>query len=342
MYHIISIDGVDGSGKTTQSAILEKKLKAMGFEVLTVDFPQYQSLPGQMVKEYLSHGSGSITSREVLSQLYSMDRNWWMKDHFDWFLKQDDPSKLPWFNPNSDRIILYNRNWISNLLYQTTPIMQSEEMARHMMPYRIYWSESGSTKHVRMDEAYCYALEHPDDTAFVEDFTENRIDYIQEHMNLIWNMEIAPWTAIRMERAGGTFLYDNFVMAASTVTNLVLSPNPQSYHILKENMMKRYQNDEGKMDINESSIDFMVSVMENINWIHENAKSVYDEVDGWGENTYPIKKAFSYDIIRTTDSQNEQKEIGIIASEIWNRVEDALRDTTTLFKYTEKGRDTHA
>ena len=43
MGKLIVIEGLDGSGKSTQTPILEAELKNQGREVLTVSFPNYES-----------------------------------------------------------------------------------------------------------------------------------------------------------------------------------------------------------------------------------------------------------------------------------------------------------
>jgi len=40
---LIVLDGTDGAGKTTQTAMLVKTLRAQGYEVELADFPQYGS-----------------------------------------------------------------------------------------------------------------------------------------------------------------------------------------------------------------------------------------------------------------------------------------------------------
>ena len=40
---LIVLEGIDGSGKATQSALLEKKLKEAGKDVMHISFPDYAS-----------------------------------------------------------------------------------------------------------------------------------------------------------------------------------------------------------------------------------------------------------------------------------------------------------
>ena len=53
MGRLIVIEGLDGSGKSTQLELLPKKLKARGTDCRTVSFPQYESDSSALVKMYL-------------------------------------------------------------------------------------------------------------------------------------------------------------------------------------------------------------------------------------------------------------------------------------------------
>lgn len=73
----IVIDGSDGSGKATQSAILIKKLQSLGYEVVAFDFPQYdKTFFGQMVGQYLNGKFGDMSEIDprLISLLYAGDR----------------------------------------------------------------------------------------------------------------------------------------------------------------------------------------------------------------------------------------------------------------------------
>jgi len=72
----IVIDGTDGSGKTTQLAILKEKLISEGFEVEVADFPQYNSKSAGLVEEYLSgkYGQANEVDSYKASIFYAVDR----------------------------------------------------------------------------------------------------------------------------------------------------------------------------------------------------------------------------------------------------------------------------
>src|SRR6266567_7862251 len=74
----IVVDGTDGSGKKTQTALLAKRLKKEGYKVKLIDFPQYESnFFGKMVGRYLSgeFGSAEQVSPYLASILYAADRH---------------------------------------------------------------------------------------------------------------------------------------------------------------------------------------------------------------------------------------------------------------------------
>lgn len=73
----IVIDGIDGSGKGTQTKLLVKRLKKLGVPVKTIDFPQYyDNFFGELLGEYLAGEYGDFTQVDprVASVLYAADR----------------------------------------------------------------------------------------------------------------------------------------------------------------------------------------------------------------------------------------------------------------------------
>ncbi len=72
----IVIEGLDGSGKGTQTQLLVEALRATGEHVLVVDFPQYGKPSAALVEQYLNGAFG--TAKDVTpyqaSLLYAVDR----------------------------------------------------------------------------------------------------------------------------------------------------------------------------------------------------------------------------------------------------------------------------
>ena len=74
---LIVLDGIDGSGKATQTRLLEKRLKKEGVKVKTIDFPQYQkNFFGRLIGEALCGELGDFigVNPRIASVLYAADR----------------------------------------------------------------------------------------------------------------------------------------------------------------------------------------------------------------------------------------------------------------------------
>jgi len=73
---LIVIDGTDGAGKETQTKLLEERLNKEGIHVIKYSFPNYDSIYGQMISQYLQGDFGTPTEvhPKVASLLYALDR----------------------------------------------------------------------------------------------------------------------------------------------------------------------------------------------------------------------------------------------------------------------------
>ena len=72
----IALEGSDGSGKGTQFKLLAERLKAVGYDVETFDFPRYDQPSSHFVKQYLNgdYGPASDISPYSASLFYALDR----------------------------------------------------------------------------------------------------------------------------------------------------------------------------------------------------------------------------------------------------------------------------
>ncbi len=112
---LIVVDGLDGSGKATQTKLLIKKFKKNNYKVVTIDFPQYFSFFGQMISKYLKgeFGKAKNVSPYLCSILYAADR-WQNKNKIEKWIKQG-------------KIIICDRYVSSNQIHQGGKIKTKEE-----------------------------------------------------------------------------------------------------------------------------------------------------------------------------------------------------------------------
>lgn len=72
----IVIEGTDGSGKSTQYALLKERLERDGHDVVTIKFPRYDEPSSYFVREYLggAYGSADEVGPYTASLFYALDR----------------------------------------------------------------------------------------------------------------------------------------------------------------------------------------------------------------------------------------------------------------------------
>jgi dTMP kinase len=127
---LIAVEGIDGSGKRTQVALLEKALAKRANSVYSTGFPQYDSWFGKMVGQFLDGQLGSLDSVDphFTALLYAGDR-FEAKPRIEAELKRGS-------------IVLTDRYIGSNLAHQTARVPAGKRAAflnwiEHL-EYRIY------------------------------------------------------------------------------------------------------------------------------------------------------------------------------------------------------------
>lgn len=103
---IITIEGIDGSGKTVQFDLLKRNLEAAGYTVSTLSFPDYESFFGKQVGRYLS-GEEGVAATDVDQKSMAL---WFALDRWETFKNRDDEE--------CDFLII-NRYVLSNAVYQS-------------------------------------------------------------------------------------------------------------------------------------------------------------------------------------------------------------------------------
>ena len=77
MGRLIAIEGLDGSGKQTQSALLKETLAKAGHRVASIDFPRYGRTSAALCEAYLNGelgGSAGEVNAYAASTLFAVDR----------------------------------------------------------------------------------------------------------------------------------------------------------------------------------------------------------------------------------------------------------------------------
>ena len=119
MGKLIVIDGLDGSGKNTQTRQLLSRLEAEGVPARMVSFPDYESDSSALVKMYLSGAFGTdpeAVNCYAASSFYAVDR--YASFRLDWKRDYD-----------AGKIILANRYTTANAIHQLAKLPQSEREA---------------------------------------------------------------------------------------------------------------------------------------------------------------------------------------------------------------------
>ena len=114
---LIVFDGVDSSGKETQTDFLIKKLENDGLNVLKLSFPVYSSDSSALVKMYLNGDFGSEpsdVSSYISSTFYTVDRFASFKTDWEDFY-------------NKGGVIICDRYTTSNMVHQASKIENIKE-----------------------------------------------------------------------------------------------------------------------------------------------------------------------------------------------------------------------
>lgn len=112
---LIIIEGLDGSGKSTQIEILRKKAQRAGKQVRQIKFPNYAEDSSALVRAYLAGELGSLheINAYAASVLYSVDRYATFRRH----MKEDYDNGC---------IFLLDRYTTANMYHQTTKLPKEE------------------------------------------------------------------------------------------------------------------------------------------------------------------------------------------------------------------------
>ena len=112
---LVVIEGLDGSGKATQSELLAARLKEQGLYVREVSFPDYQSNSSALIKMYLSGEFGSKAddvNAYAASSFYAIDRY--------------ASFKKDWIEDWKSGIVIADRYTTSNAVHQCSKLPREQ------------------------------------------------------------------------------------------------------------------------------------------------------------------------------------------------------------------------
>lgn len=113
---LIALDGLDGSGKETQTRLLEEALKAKGIPCRSISFPTYDDQMSAAVKLYLSGAFGEdphTVNSHAASVFYGVDR--YCSYMLDWKKDYEEGT-----------VILANRYTTANAVHQLSKLPEEE------------------------------------------------------------------------------------------------------------------------------------------------------------------------------------------------------------------------
>ena len=117
MGKFIVIDGLDGSGKGTQSELLKKRLEGAGYKVRLLSFPMYESESSSLVRMYLGGKLGEHpedTNAYAASSFFAADR--YVSYRTDWKKDIDD----------DETIVIANRFTTANAVHQLSKMPKED------------------------------------------------------------------------------------------------------------------------------------------------------------------------------------------------------------------------
>lgn len=149
MGRFIVIDGLDGSGKETQSLLLKEHLEGLGYKVRYLSFPCYESDSSLFVRKYLNGELGARpedTNAYAASSFFAADR--YLSYRTDWKKDIEDP----------ETVVIANRYTTANAVHQLSKL--DKEQWNGFLSW--LWDYEFFKLGIPMPDAVIYLEMHPD------------------------------------------------------------------------------------------------------------------------------------------------------------------------------------
>lgn len=174
---LIALDGLDGSGKETQSKLLCAFLDRLGIKNRLVSFPTYKEDSSALIKMYLRGDFGENpqgVNPYAASSFYAMDR--YCSFMLDWKKEYDD-----------GYVIIANRYTTANLVHQMSklPKEEWEAFGKWLMDYEfslLGLPSPDGVVYLCLPPSASVALvqKRCDDTGAIKDIHENNSKHLEE------------------------------------------------------------------------------------------------------------------------------------------------------------------
>ncbi|MBQ3866496.1 MAG: thymidylate kinase, partial [Clostridia bacterium] len=196
---LIVIDGLDGSGKNTQTKCLLQKLTAMGVPARMVSFPDYDSDSSALVKMYLGGAFGTdpdAVNCFAASTFYAVDRYAsfrlnWQKDY------------------EAGTVILANRYTTSNAIHQLAKLPREAQRPFLDWLWDLEFDKMGlpaPDRTVLLELPVEKSLELIDVRGEKKDIHENRDHLTKARQAALFAAEAWGWTRVNCLGADGELL----------------------------------------------------------------------------------------------------------------------------------------
>ena len=215
-YKLIVIEGVDSSGKQTQSKLLKENLLKMGKNVVNIEFPNYAHVSSSVAKMYLNGDFSSDpqgVSPYMASLLFAVDRV--------------ASVKVTWKDLFEDgNIVIADRYTTSNMVHQASKLDDINEKNEFLnWVYDIEYGKLGLPEPdmvIFLDMPVQNAMElmkkraNKIDNSAVKDIHERNEAYLtKSYNNAVFVANKYNWTTIKCTK-------DNMVRSIEDISNEIL------------------------------------------------------------------------------------------------------------------------